>query len=68
MDIEARVQRIEMRLAELEDRIARLERLVAKRLAGGIRMGADVGIDEELVELRKLVGGDEEIPPPSKRH
>ena len=68
MDIEARVQRIERRLAELEERIARLERLVAKRLAGGIRMGADVGIDEELTELRRLTGTDDEIPPPGKRH
>lgn len=68
MDIESRVQKIEKRLLELEARIARLERLVARRLAGGPQLSSDVGIDKELVELRRLVGPDDDIPPPNRRH
>ena len=68
MDIEARVVKIEKRLAALEERVARLERLVVRCLAAGSDVTQKAGVDKELIELRRLIGPDEEVPPPSRRH
>jgi hypothetical protein len=68
MDIEARVHRIEMRLAELEARIVRLEKLIATRIASTTDPATDARVRREMIELKKMVVTDEEIPPPSKRH
>jgi len=68
MDIAGRVQRMEKRLVELETRIARLERLMARHLNDAVTRGKDQGFDRELLELRKLLATDEDVPPPGKRH
>jgi hypothetical protein len=57
-----------MRLAELEARIVRLEKLIATRIASTTDPATDARVRREMIELKKMVVTDEEIPPPSKRH